>query len=91
MKRVLLLLTLLLILAKPVQADGPGTVEWSVVAAGGGAMDDGVYHLGATVGQGAVGVAEDGLYTLQAGFWHTRPSASSPQYWLYLPLIVRND
>ena len=90
MKRVLLLLALLLLFTDAVLADGP-EVHWSVVAGGGGAASDGLYGLGATVGQGASGVATDGAYILQAGFWHTLgPFAPSQEHHrIYLPLVIR--
>lgn len=91
MKRILMLLVLLLLFTGVALADGP-ELNWNVVAGGGGSASDGLYSLGATVGQGATGVAEDGLYTLQAGFWHTWMAFAPPQegYTIYLPIVLRN-
>lgn len=92
MKRAALLLALVFLLAGVALAEGP-ELPWSVVAGGGStSASDGLYGLGATIGQGAAGVAGDGLYTLQAGFWHTWAAFAPPQeqYAIYLPLVLRN-
>lgn len=92
MKQIVLLLLLLAFGVGAALAEGPD-MNWSVIAAGGSTpASDGIYRLRATLGQGACGMAYDGEYSLQAGFWHIWGALAPPQerYAVYLPLVLRN-
>jgi hypothetical protein len=91
---VLLFLLVLGGLALPVLSQAGGyTLNWTVVAGGGGAFSSGgEYALGGTAGQAAAGVLSGGDYTLTAGFWHGDATIAPPpaeDHAVYLPVVVR--
>ncbi len=61
------------------------TVDWSVIAGGGGHAESGIYTLDGTIGQPVVGVASNTSNEIGSGFW----SGISTLARLYLPLIMR--
>jgi hypothetical protein len=64
-------------LASPAAAQSGGGYDltWSVIAGGGGKVNEsgGLYSLRGTIGQPAVGVLNGGSYTLTGGFWAVPP------------------
>ncbi len=61
------------------------TVDWSVIAGGGGHAESGIYTLDGTIGQPVVGAASATTNEICSGFW----SGISTFAKLYLPLIMR--
>jgi hypothetical protein len=59
------------------------TLDWDVVATGGGASGDGKYLLGDTAGQPVVGVSAGGNYVLEDGFWPGMGQFGSTRVVLY--------
>jgi hypothetical protein len=58
----------------------------SVVAGGGGALQNGAYTLSATLGQAEAGQQfSGGIYTLSGGFWHAANQGKD----VFLPLLVK--
>jgi hypothetical protein len=66
-------------------AGGP-TVDWRVVASGGGSATAGNVSLSGTVGQWATGSGTAGTTVLSSGFW----GGSAGESFVYLPLVLRN-
>ena len=97
MKKILIAATVCgLLLALAWAAAGAQTVPnldcWTVDG-GGGAMDGsgpaGAYTLTGSVGQPEAGVLQGGGFTLNGGFIGGG-LAISPEYPMYLPLVIRN-
>lgn len=94
MKRSLLILALLILLAAapqlPVPAVGPAapqaayTLSRWTVDGGGASLHQGSYQLDATLGQPDAQVWGDGRYRLSGGFWTGR----LPSGRIYLPLVT---
>ncbi len=59
------------------------SLNWDVMANGGGEMTSASYRLRSTVGQNAIGPSSSASYSLHAGFWQW-----FTQY-IYLPSILR--
>ena len=90
---LLLLSTALLILLAQgafAQSGGDYDLSWSTVDGGGGTSGGGSYSLNGTVGQPDAGRLQGGVYTLVGGFWGGGP-VTSPQRYLYLPVILRGS
>lgn len=87
MKRALILVTIVLLLAGVSLSVAQGsryTLDWWTVDGGGGASNDGRHALQATIGQPDAGQMGDGRYTLLSGYWD-----GSGRFDVYLPLVTR--
>lgn len=60
------------------------TLDWSVIASGGGTSQAAAYTLSSTIGQAVVGQSSVSTLNLCVGFW-----CSEVIYRLFLPLILR--
>lgn len=60
------------------------TLDWSVIAGGGGTAQAASYTLNSTIGQAVVGQSSVATFNLCVGFW-----CSEVIYRLFLPLILR--
>jgi hypothetical protein len=92
MKRTLILLCLVLLLAGSARASSGGTytLSWFSVDGGGGPASAGELTLGGTAGQTDAGVLSGGQYKLAGGFW--AGGAVLPiLHPLYLPLVAKNS
>jgi hypothetical protein len=91
-KRSVLALAVLLLLAGVVLAQGTPSIGRWVVGGGGGHTDNGSYSLDGTIGQAVAGVTGNAPYGLCAGFWCGADVAVPPEgHHIYLPLVVRNS
>jgi hypothetical protein len=61
------------------------TIDWWVIASGGGHAETGAYTLDGTIGQPVVGRDQNAGYGLCAGFW-----GCGAGHRVYLPLVVRD-
>ena len=89
---LLLACCFLLLLAPTVLAQSGGGYDlaWSTVDGGGYTFSaSGGYALGGTAGQPDAGLLSGGGYTLSGGFWQGG-AVVTPQYVIYLPLVMRN-
>ncbi|MFZ6030053.1 MAG: hypothetical protein ACOYYS_20245 [Chloroflexota bacterium] len=59
------------------------SLNWDVLANGGGVMASTSYHLQSTLGQNAIGTSTSASYSLHSGFWQLLYNS------LYLPIILR--
>jgi hypothetical protein len=63
-------------------------LTWNTIDNGGGAIGNGGYTLNGTIGQSdANNSLSSAGYTLVGGFW----GISTPQYKIYLPLVLRGS
>lgn len=91
MKRLVLLLSLVVLLLSASSARGEGDAvsayetQRYVIAGGGGPVEAGGFALVGTVGQAVAGTVTDTSYELCSGFW-----CGVGEYQLYLPLMLRN-
>jgi hypothetical protein len=84
-------LGLLLLLASVALAQ-PGEgydLSWSTVDGGGTFSTGEGYSLGGTAGQPDASLIKGGDYPLAGGFW-PGGAVAVPEYYIYLPLVVRN-
>jgi hypothetical protein len=65
-------------------ATGAFNLDWWVVAGGGGSGTGGAYTLSGTIGQAAPGTLQNGVYTLQGGFWY---AGETPQTRVFIPFL----
>ena len=89
---LLLACCFLLLLAATVLAQSGGGYDlaWSTVDGGGYTFSASEgYALGGTAGQPDAGLLSGGGYTLSGGFWRGG-AVVTPQYVIYLPLVMRN-
>ena len=90
-KRILILvLALSLLLVGSAGSAVPNTVDWWVIAAGGG-PGTGSDHvtLDATLGQPVIGPSAGPHVMLGDGYWHEVPEPPAPAYHIYLPVVLR--
>ncbi len=87
MKRAIIVLALtgFLLLAGITLANGATTIDWKVMAGGGGHSESGVYVLDGSIGQSMAGTQSGGSYQLCAGFW----CRALAQYHVYLPIVLK--
>lgn len=86
------LLAACLLLASSALAAAPPSVDWDVLASGGGRLAQGAYRLDYTVGQPVTGPAAQDARSVCAGFWcakATGPVPVPPTEGIFLPLVVR--
>jgi hypothetical protein len=76
-----------LLLTSIALASGSYSINWWVIAGGGGHAEAGNYSLDATIGQPVTGVMSGGPYTLASGFWG---GALAVEYKIYLPIVLKN-
>jgi len=89
--RSIVVLTVLLLLAGAVLAQGMPSVERWGIGGGGGHGEDGHYTLDGTIGQTVVGATANTPYGLCAGFWCGPGAPVPPQdFRTYLPLVLRS-
>jgi hypothetical protein len=83
-----------LLVAVAVSAQSPQQtydLSWWTVDGGGGGSSGGNYALDGTAGQPDPGpILSGGGYNLEGGFWGGGLSGAS-WYYIYLPLVLRND
>jgi hypothetical protein len=84
---VLAALLLTLVLTSLAFASGSYTINWYVIAGGGGPISGGGYAINSTIGQPVVGASEGGNYRIEAGFWG---GALAVEYKIYLPVVLKN-
>jgi hypothetical protein len=77
-----------LLLTSLALASGSYSINWWVIAGGGGVAEAGTYSLDFTIGQPVVGVAKDTGYELCSGFWCSELVAV--EYRIYLPIVLKN-
>lgn len=65
-------------------AEATPTLDWWVIASGGGTAQVSAYTLDSTIGQAVVGQSSVSTFNLCVGFW-----CSEVIYRLFLPLILR--
>jgi hypothetical protein len=75
-----------LLITSLVLASGSYSINWWVIAGGGGDAEAGNYSLDFTIGQPIVGVATDTGYELCSGFW----CGAVVEYKIYLPIVLKN-
>jgi hypothetical protein len=68
-------------------ASGSYSINWWVIAGGGGPISGGGYAINSTIGQPVVGASEGGNYRTEAGFWG---GALAVEYKIYLPIVLKN-
>jgi hypothetical protein len=61
---------------------------WTVDGGGTTSSTGGNYSLGGSIGQPDAGTSSGGTYTLDGGFWGG-DMAITPNYQIYLPLVIR--
>lgn len=81
---ILLLVPLLL---GAVLANGAPSVDWDVIAGGGGSMEAADHALSGTVGQAVVGMVADTELELCSGYW----CRTEISHRILLPIVIRND
>jgi len=60
-------------------AFGQSSIDWNVIAGGGGTSSNGVYQLAATIGQPDTGAVMTGSgYAITGGFWSFVSAVSTP-------------
>jgi hypothetical protein len=72
-----------------VAAPNSHSIDWWVMAGGGGSGPSGSTFLNGTIGQWLVGSGTSGGSQLGSGFWGGGELAYSQGYLLYLPLLLR--
>jgi hypothetical protein len=82
---IMVAVLLTLAIASIAVANGTPTIDWKVIAGGGGHAEAGIYALDGTIGQPVVGLNNNASYQLCAGFW----CRAIAQYLTNLPLIMR--
>jgi hypothetical protein len=91
-KRSVLALAVLLLLAGVVLAQSMPSIDRWVIGGGGGHTENGNYSLDGTIGQAVAGVTGNAPYGLCTGFWCGAEAAVPPEgHPIYLPLVVRNS
>jgi hypothetical protein len=90
---ILLLVGLLLVVGGGrATTDGPYDLSWFTLDGGGATtLSGGGYTLGATAGQADAAVMAGGRYKVAGGFWAGGAVAPQPEYWIYLPVVARNN
>jgi hypothetical protein len=76
-----------LLLAGLAFANGTPSINWWVIAGGGGSISGGDYAINSTIGQAAVGRVGNSTYELCSGFWC---GALAVEYRIYLPVVLKN-
>jgi hypothetical protein len=84
---VLLAALLTLVLTSLALASGSYSINWWVIAGGGGSITGGGYAINSTIGQPVVGASEGGNYRIEAGFLG---GALAVEYRIYLPVVLKN-
>jgi hypothetical protein len=77
MKKLVALITTLILLGNMVMGQSGGTfnIEKSVIAGGGGDSSGGTFQMSGTIGQSLAGTTSGGgTFTLASGFWTTAPN-----------------
>jgi hypothetical protein len=73
------------------QSGGNYELAWYTVDNGGVSFSTGDgYQLGGTIGQPDAGSLSGGDYTLMGGFWQSGVTSGALEYYIYLPLVLRN-
>jgi hypothetical protein len=74
--------------ASTVVAQGTPSIDWSVVAGGGGpATGAGGIALNATLGQPIIGPSGEDSISLEGGYWYGVAAAENK---IYLPVVLRS-
>jgi hypothetical protein len=76
-----------LLLTSLALASGSYTINWWVIAGGGGPISSTGYAINSTIGQAAVGRVANSTYELCSGFWC---GALAVEYKIYLPIVLKN-
>jgi hypothetical protein len=80
-------LLLTLVLTSLALALGSYSINWYVIAGGGGPISSIGYAINSTIGQAAVGRVGNSTYELCSGFWC---GALAVEYRIYLPVVLKN-
>jgi hypothetical protein len=83
-----LLVVLILTMTVMAQTGSDYDLSWWTVDGGGGTSSGGLFSLSGTSGKPDAGFLSGGIYTLNGGFWGSG-EITTPEYTLFLPLILR--
>ncbi len=82
---LLLLLAAMLATASLTAVAGSHTIDWYVMAGGGGSASAGDLTLTGTIGQAAAGTTSNGDFDLCSGFWCQVKALAR----IFLPIVIR--
>ena len=66
------------------------TLDWNVIAGGGGYQETANLSLNSTIGQAVVGVVSSGNSDLCAGYWCKPGVVPPPSELVFLPIVLKN-